>query len=200
MASLESLKNPVTRLGVLGTAASQSASFRRNEVNNGDIWDVTKQYYLNDMVFSEIDGGAYVFSGGATVGGAPPQTSILGGVDPATDWFNGSSVWVPSISAGYGYNDVDGAGRATGATDSDSWFVGLQWSDVFAQGNTAGIAVGQPGNSENISEDATMLEIFYKYQVSDNISITPALFYVSNNQRFQNESSWGGVVQTKFTF
>ena len=52
----------------------------------------------------------------------------------------------------------------------------------------------------NISDDATMLEIFYKYQVSDNISITPALFYVSNNQRFQNESAWGGVVQTKFTF
>jgi hypothetical protein len=95
---------------------------------------------------------------------------------------------------------VDGKGSKTGATDSDSWFVGLQWSDVFAQGNTAGVAVGQPGNSDFIGEDATMVEIFYKYRVSDNISITPALFYVSNNQRFQNESSWGGVVQTKFTF
>ena len=115
-------------------------------------------------------------------------------------WQPSQSGFIPSISAGYGYNDVDGKGSKTGATDSDSWFVGLQWSDVFAQGNTAGVAIGQPGNSENISDDATMLEIFYKYQVSDNISITPALFYVSNNQRFQNESSWGGVVQTKFTF
>jgi hypothetical protein len=115
-------------------------------------------------------------------------------------WQPSDSGFVPSISVGYGYNDVDGAGRRTGATDSDSWFVGLQWSDVFAQGNSAGVAVGQPGNSNNIAEDATMLEVFYKYRVSDNISITPALFYVSNNQRFQNESSWGGVVQTKFTF
>ena len=115
-------------------------------------------------------------------------------------WQPSDSGFVPSISVGYGYNDVDGKGSKTGATDSDSWFVGLQWSDVFAQGNTAGVAIGQPGNSENISEDATMVEIFYKYRVSDNISITPALFYVSNNQRFQNESSWGGVVQTKFTF
>lgn len=115
-------------------------------------------------------------------------------------WQPSQSGFVPSISVGYGYNDVDGAGKKTGATDSDSWFVGLQWSDVFVQGNAAGIAVGQPGNSDNISDDATMLEVFYKYKVSDNISITPAIFYVSNNQRFQNESAWGGVVQTKFTF
>jgi hypothetical protein len=115
-------------------------------------------------------------------------------------WQPSESGFIPSISAGYGYNGVSGDGKRTGATDSDSWFVGLQWSDVFAQGNTAGIAIGQPGNSDNISDDATMLEIFYKYQVSDNISITPALFYVSNAQRFQGESSWGGVVQTKFTF
>ena len=115
-------------------------------------------------------------------------------------WQPSESGFVPSISAGYGYNGVSGDGSATGATDSDSWYVGLQWSDVFAKGNSAGIAVGQPGNSENISEDASMLEVFYKFQVTDNISITPALFYVSNNQRFQNESAWGSVVQTKFTF
>ena len=123
MASLESLKNPVTRLGVLGTAASQSASFRRNEVNNGDIWDVTKQYYLNDMVFSEIDGGAYVFSGGATVGGAPPQTSILGGVDPATDWFNGNSVWVPLATLGPRVVEPTGTQSATAATGGAFAFV-----------------------------------------------------------------------------
>lgn len=101
MASLESLKNPVTRLGVLGTAGSQSSSFRRNEVNNSDIWDVTKQYYLNDVVFSAIDGGAYVMSGGPTAGSAPPVTAILGGADPATEWTgNAGSPWVPMASLG----------------------------------------------------------------------------------------------------
>jgi hypothetical protein len=48
--------------------------------------------------------------------------------------------------------------------------------------------------------DATLLEIFYKFRVSDNISITPALFYADNNQRYQDSSKWGGVIQTKFTF
>ena len=140
--------------------------------------------------FNALGGGS-----GALVGGQESNSVALNAY-----WQPSQSGFIPSISAGYGYNGVSGDGSATGATDSDSWFVGLQWSDVFAQGNTAGVAVGQPGNSENISEDATMLEFFYKYQVSDNISITPALFYVSNNQRFQNESAWGGVVQTKFTF
>ena len=65
----------------------------------------------------------------------------------------------------------------------------------------AGIAYGQPGNASGLSEKAQMLEIFYKYKVSDNISVTPALLYITNNQAFQNASdNWGGVIQTKFTF
>jgi hypothetical protein len=140
--------------------------------------------------YNALGGGS-----GALVAGQESNSIAL-----SAYWQPSESGFVPSISAGYGYNGVSGDGSATGATDSDSWYVGLQWSDAFVTGNSAGIAVGQPGNSENISEDATMLEVFYKFQVTDNISITPALFYVSNNQRFQNESAWGGVVQTKFTF
>jgi hypothetical protein len=116
-------------------------------------------------------------------------------------WQPSKSGIIPSISAAYGYNFVSGATGATDATDSDSWMVGLQWSDVFVTGNSAGIAVGQAPSAETGGvEDATMLEIFYKFQVTDNISITPALFYVDNNQRYQDSNKWGGVVQTKFTF
>jgi hypothetical protein len=115
-------------------------------------------------------------------------------------WQPAKSGIVPSISLGYGYNAVSGAGKTTGATNSDSWMAGLQWSDVFAKGNSAGVAVGQPSNSQNAPK-ATMLEVFYKYRVSDNIAITPAVFYASDNQGSQNATSnWGGVIQTKFTF
>jgi hypothetical protein len=158
-------------------------------------WGVAAAYRYGSegsrvRTFNALGGGS-----GALVGGQESNSVALNAY-----WQPSDSGFVPSISAGYGYNDIDGAGKKTGATDSDSWFVGLQWSDVFVKGNAAGIAVGQPGNSDNVSEDATMLEVFYKYQVSNNISITPALFYVSNNARYQGESSWGGVVQTKFTF
>ncbi len=108
---------------------------------------------------------------------------------------------VPSVSAGYGWNTVSGPVTPRAATDSQTWFAGLQWSDVFAKGNAAGVAYGQPGNAEGLSEKAQMLEIFYRYKVSDNISVTPALLYVTNNQAFKNASdNWGGVIQTKFTF
>jgi hypothetical protein len=116
-------------------------------------------------------------------------------------WQPTESRWVPSISAGYGYNFVSGTTGATDATDSDSWFVGLQWKDAFVAGNAAGIAVGQAPSAETAGvSDATMLEFFYKFQVTDNISITPALFYVDSNQRYQDSNKWGGVIQTKFTF
>jgi hypothetical protein len=116
-------------------------------------------------------------------------------------WQPSESGWVPSVSAGYGYNFVSGTTGNTNATDSDSWFVGLQWADAFVAGNTAGVAVGQAPSAETAGvSDATMLEFFYKFQVTDNISITPALFYVDNNQRYQNSDKWGGVIQTKFTF
>ena len=116
-------------------------------------------------------------------------------------WQPSESGFIPSISAGYGYNFVSGTTGATDATDSDSWFVGLQWQDAFVAGNAAGIAVGQAPSAETAGvSDATMLEFFYKFQVTDNISITPALFYVDSNQRYQDSSKWGGVIQTKFTF
>jgi hypothetical protein len=108
---------------------------------------------------------------------------------------------IPSISAGYGYNDVSGRAGSTDATDSQSWFVGLQWDDAFVAGNSAGVAVGQPANAEGLSSDALMLEFFYKYQVTDNISVTPAVFYVRNDaEQRGNASEWGAVVQTTFRF
>lgn len=108
---------------------------------------------------------------------------------------------IPSVSAGYGYNDVNGRPGVTDATDSQSWFVGLQWDYAFIPGNSAGVAVGQPANAQGLANDSLMLEFFYRYQVSDNISITPAVFYVSNDASQRgNASEWGAVIQSKFKF
>ena len=120
-------------------------------------------------------------------------------------WQPKKSGIIPSISGAYGWNDVstNASGNTTpnAATNSKTWFAGLQWSDVFAKGNSAGFAIGQPGNAETLSEDALMWEAFYRYRVSNNITITPSVFYVSNNQGLQNASSnYGGVIQTTFRF
>jgi hypothetical protein len=133
---------------------------------------------------------------GASGALVPGQTS--NGYAVNAYWQPTQSGWVPSISAGYGWNTVSGTQSA--ATNSQSWMAGLQWEDVFVDGNTAGVAIGQAPTGENL-EKAAMLEIFYKYQVSDNISVTPAIIYGSDNQRLAgNSSNWGGVIQTTFKF
>ena len=134
---------------------------------------------------------------------APGQTS--NGYAINAYWQPTTSGIIPSVSAGYGWNTVSrnalGQETPNGATNSQTWYTGLQWSNVFAKGNAAGFAIGQPGNAEGLAKDALMWEAFYKYRVSDNITITPAVFYVSNNQGFSNTSSnYGGVVQTTFKF
>jgi len=133
---------------------------------------------------------------GASGSLVPGQTS--NGYALNAYWQPSQSGWAPSISAGYGWNTV--SGTQSDATNSQSWMAGLQWADVFAKGNSAGVAIGQAPTGENL-EKSTMLEIFYKYQVSDNISVTPAIIYGSDNQRLaENSSNWGGVIQTTFKF
>ncbi len=122
-------------------------------------------------------------------------------------WQPKKSGIIPSVSGAYGWNTVSLADKKQtprGATDSQTWMAGLQWSDVFGKGNAAGVAIGAPGNAASLADDkkAMMGELFYRYKVSDNVSITPAVFYVSNNQGLKNNVSdyYGGVIQTTFRF
>jgi hypothetical protein len=131
-------------------------------------------------------------------------------VSVAGFWEPMDAAWVPSISAGFSYtnysNPINAApakavvGNQEGDGDIWSWMVGLQWKDVFVKGNTAGFALGMPLFVEDAS--GMMYEIFYKYKVSDNISITPSIFWIDNNYNDLNAggSSWGGVIQTTFRF
>jgi len=160
----------------------------------GDNWGIAAGYrYGTEGTRPRSYNGFYGANGSLVEGQDSNSVSIN------AYWQPSSSGILPSVSAGYGYNWVNGQPGSTDATDSDSWFAGLQWSDVFRRGNSAGVAVGQAPSSETVDK-STILELFYKFRVSDNVSITPALFYVDNNQRYEDSNRWGGVVQTKFTF
>ena len=127
-------------------------------------------------------------------------------VSVAGFWEPMDAAWVPSISAGFSYTNYSNpvlsgtAGSSEADGDIWSWMVGLQWKDVFVKGNTAGFALGMPLFVEDAS--GMMYEIFYKYKVSDNISITPSIFWIDNNYNDLNAggSTWCGVIQTTFRF
>jgi hypothetical protein len=66
---------------------------------------------------------------------------------------------------------------------TQSWTVALQWKDAFIKGNSAGMAVGPAQlsvtalrNGQTAQDGNYAWEWWYKFQVTDNISVSPALF------------------------
>jgi hypothetical protein len=123
------------------------------------------------------------------------------------------SGWLPSLSIGWGINSTTySTPQPRGSlSTSQSWMVGLQWTDVFAKGNDFGFAVAQPVFATALSGGVTpndgnyVWEWWYKFQVTDNISITPALIYLSRplgqaTPSGESFSQFGGLVKTSFRF
>ena len=157
----------------------------------------------------------------------PSRSSLI----PSVSWgFGGGTYAIQSgaQSAGGPFNGTSGVTIA-------SWYTGLQWDDAFVRGNALGMAVGQApfvtqlgsngaGSPRSITDATTgtggsgandanyMWEWWYKVQVTDNITVTPALFYISNvsgqlgslNQSGGSGTAannvLGGLLKTSFKF
>ncbi len=169
--------------------------------------------------------------------GTPLATAFTGAgnnssVGLSAWWSPEEAGWFPSISAGWGYNSItDGNDTLVfRSATTQSWYVGLQWADAFMKGNTLGMAVGQPtfvtdvsyrndfdNNSNFVADGNYAWEWWYQFQVTDNISVTPAIYYLSrpygdltNGQgkafggnRGDDSSTFnnfGGLVKTTFKF
>jgi len=177
---------------------------------------------------------AYNYGNGVGIASGTPLAVIASNAAPSNNsvglsayWQPSQSGWVPSLSVGWGITGMsqdDTVFDFNGVT-AQSWYVGLQWDDAFIKGNALGMAVGQAtfitggdddyfidGNSPKDGNYAW--EWWYKFQVTDNISVTPALFYLSNPLgelgyaigRADGKSgsaaltNFGGIIKTTFKF
>jgi hypothetical protein len=148
-----------------------------------------------------------------------------------------SGTVVPSLSLGWGYNafsqgsasapqtfnsTINSSGISNQLTNANiaatqSWTVALQWDDAFSKGNAAGLAVGQgtfvtaTRNGVTPQDGNYVWEWWYKFRMSDNIAITPIMFYMSNPSSAgtaiptaQNSALgagvWGALMTTTFKF
>lgn len=100
-----------------------------------------------------------------------------------------------------------GANRGADA-DIVYWAVVLSFPDLGKEGNLGGIIFGQPSkvtsNDVEAFEDSDtsyLIEAFYRYQLTEQISVTPGLVVVTNPEHnSSNSTDYIGVIRTVFDF
>ena len=104
---------------------------------------------------------------------------------------------VPSVSLGYDTSETE---RAT-ASNTNAYFVGLNWQDIFSPNDRIGAAFGQPQKWEDDTVDPFLYEIYYDYQVNDSMTLTPAIFGGTSKSSGNDEVDMTGfVLNTTFKF
>ena len=212
-----------TSAGSKNGACGANSSYGVFDSNSGS--NIMAQIGYKANQWGAAIGYRYGTTGSSMRDGNGPAAVTLGNLQYSNSiafnayWQPAQTGWMPSISAGYGYNFVSndndynpiGTGTAAngGATSSKSWMVGFQWDNAFYKANAAGIAFGQPSYSTCTGSQCNpwLVEWFYRIQATDNISITPALFYGSSvanaygtNGAVSAYTGLGGVIQTTFKF
>jgi hypothetical protein len=87
------------------------------------------------------------------------------------------------LSAAYGISFLAASGNTSTV---QAWNLGLQLPNLFGIGNEFGFAFGQAPYVTDSSQPGGLdsgdwaVETYYRYQVTDSISITPAIYLVTN--------------------
>jgi hypothetical protein len=195
---------------------TSAGSFLAQLGGAGQNWGLTGAYRYGQCGTDLRSGTQYTYAASRT---KCADIQALGGSGAATNsfalngyWQPSQSGWAPSISAGWGISTFTGGYDVKIDTkNAQSWMVGLQWNDVLVKGNSAGMAVGQAPFTTSTFSGATPYdgnytwEWWYNFQVTDNISVTPALMYQSrpagqNTPQGETFNAFGGVIQVGFKF
>ncbi len=105
------------------------------------------------------------------------------------------------------YNGFGDPGQVSGSVITNRaqpnfWTAGVAFPDLFLEGALAGIQVGQPFIDNSIGDvTETNLEAFYRFPISNNITITPSFQMIVNPGNFSNQgTAYIGSLRTVFNF
>jgi hypothetical protein len=174
-----------------------STGIGRDETGSTSSWQL---FYEGDVLegkFLAQAGYAYAQNVGLTIGTNKANDEAgdnRHGYSLAAAWQPADAGFIPSVSGGWSMSDPDDSDE-----DIHGWYVGLEWSDVFVEGNSFGTAIGQ---APKVSDDYNkMWEIFYKFAVTDNITVTPTYFIIDEySGNLTSDYVHGAYVKTTFTF
>jgi hypothetical protein len=173
-------------------AANSAAGILTNESDFTSSWQLFYDGELFDGSFLAQVGYAINRGVGFTMAG-PSGIDNSSNWSLAAAWKPADSGLMPSISTGWSTSD-----DADDTDDLEAWYVGLEWSDAFFAGNSLGTAIGVSPNTTTDGDTSTLWEIFYSMPVTDNITVTPSIFTISDNGG--TDDIFGGVVKTTFKF
>ena len=137
--------------------------------------------------------------------GTPNAVRPLGGRTITSDSVGVQGSWtlLDSRLALNAFGAWTQAKAVTGGRDQDIWSYGLGVAlpDLWKEGNLAGVIAGVQPYEGGVDNVPVHVEGFYKYQLNDNISVTPGLIWISkpNGDKFE-KNGLVGVVRTTFTF
>ena len=138
---------------------------------------------------------AYTHSdGGNTTGDADSNDFSAYGISGQYDLDNGIS-----LNAGFGWKNPEEENDALNIEDTNTWSVGIVWSDFGKEGNALGVGIGTAEGWRDDSgyDDPMAYEVYYSMAVSDNVTVTPAFFSIEKDGA---DDISGGLVKTTFSF
>jgi hypothetical protein len=81
-----------------------------------------------------------------------------------------------------------------------SYGAGVTVPNVDGKGGLVGLLVGAEPYVGGAGKTPFHIEGFYKYKLSDNLSVTPGLIYLTSPNQIDGNGAFIGVVRTTFTF
>lgn len=175
-----------------------------------------------DLAFNYVN--AYSPDGFLPTGVGDDQ--LTAGEPLKTDAFGGTVAWRinPTITVGgwFGYTTSRIPGES-GRVETVNWMTFLNFPDLFGRGNLGSIYVGQPPRitrsdltpGQNIPDllaggfgeegdqpgTTTHVEAFYRWRLSDNITLTPGFVLIFNpGNTPDSDTILIGALRTTFTF
>ena len=113
----------------------------------------------------------------------------------------------PEISVGYDIRSADQAVAVGAPKESDSYFVGLTWKDMFQPDDRIGVAFTQPlkvtecnGTCSTTEVDPLVWEAYYAFRPNDSIEVRPAIFGGRDIYEDTKDDIFGTVLTTVFKF
>ena len=150
--------------------------------------------------------------------GGSGETALSNNLALTAAWQPAPGGWLPSINLGWGASVLQQStaipvayNSASNIAGTQSWSAALLWRNLLGSGHVAGFAVGQPTFVTRLRDGRTpqdgnvAWEAWVALRVSDHITLTPSLFYLSRpNGQYtapgKTSNALGTVLVAHFRF